>query len=180
MQETDDLDWKSELPPIKGLSQSDVPKDIAAIANAGGGMIIYGVEESQKAATGRKDTGEFAEGHERAYRSVAVSAISPPIFGSAIYRLSTDSRAVAVAILARVDGPHLICRNDFSARPFAMTQIPFGCANGRSKPFTERDSTNDGILPKPSMRSMTKPLQDLTQTSAHGSSESSARAFLPY
>lgn len=31
--ETDDLDWKAELPPIKGLSQTDVPKDIAAMAN---------------------------------------------------------------------------------------------------------------------------------------------------
>ena len=49
--ETDDLDWKSELPPIKGLSQTDVPKDIAAMANSGGGMIVYGVEEHGKAAT---------------------------------------------------------------------------------------------------------------------------------
>ena len=85
--ETDDLDWKSELPPIKSLSQTDVPKDIAAMANSGGGMIIYGVEENQKAATGRKDTGEFSEIHERAYRSVAVTAISPPVFGLGIHRL---------------------------------------------------------------------------------------------
>jgi len=26
-------------------------------------MIVYGVEEDQKAATGHKDTGELAEGH---------------------------------------------------------------------------------------------------------------------
>lgn len=117
VRETDDLDWKSELPPIKGLPQSDVPKDIAAMANAGGGMIIYGVEESQKAATGRKDAGEFTEGHERAYRSAAVSAISPPVFGLDIYRLGTDSRAVAVVIPASVDGPHLIYRNDYFGAP---------------------------------------------------------------
>ena len=41
--ETDDLDWKSELPPAKSLSQTDVPKDIATMANSGGGMIVYGV-----------------------------------------------------------------------------------------------------------------------------------------
>ncbi|CCQ18072.1 putative transcriptional regulator [Rhodococcus sp. AW25M09] len=32
--ETDDLDWKSELPPMKGLPQTDFPKDVAAIANS--------------------------------------------------------------------------------------------------------------------------------------------------
>tara|TARA_R110002051_G_scaffold60578_15_gene111107 strand:- start:6290 stop:6490 length:201 start_codon:yes stop_codon:yes gene_type:complete len=35
--ESDDLNWKSELPPIKNLSQTDVPKDIAAMANSGAG-----------------------------------------------------------------------------------------------------------------------------------------------
>lgn len=34
--ETNDLDWKSELPPAKGLPQTDFPKDIAAMANSGG------------------------------------------------------------------------------------------------------------------------------------------------
>ena len=88
--------------------QTDVPKDIAAMANSGGGMIVYGVEEDQKAATGRKDTGEFSEIHERAYRSVAVTAISPPVFGLGIHRLGTDRRSVAVVVPASVDGPHLL------------------------------------------------------------------------
>ena len=34
--ETDDLDWKSELPPAKGLPLTDFPKDVAAMANSGG------------------------------------------------------------------------------------------------------------------------------------------------
>jgi hypothetical protein len=41
--ETDDLDWKSKLPPTKGLSETDFPKDIAAMANSGGGH--WGDEE---------------------------------------------------------------------------------------------------------------------------------------
>lgn len=35
IRETDDLDWKSALPKAKDLSQSDVVKDIAAMANSG-------------------------------------------------------------------------------------------------------------------------------------------------
>lgn len=115
--ETDDLDWKSELPPVNGISQTDIPKDIAAMANSGGGMIVYGVEEVEKAATGRKDAGDFTERYERAYRSAAVTAISPPIFGLIIHRLGTDVRAVAVEVPASVDGPHLIYKNDLFGAP---------------------------------------------------------------
>ncbi|OLT41333.1 transcriptional regulator [Saccharomonospora sp. CUA-673] len=115
--ETDDLDWKSELPPTKNLAQTDVPKDIAAMANTGGGMIVYGIEEQNKAATGRKDTGELTEIHERTYRSVAVTAISPPVFGLEIHRLGNESRAVAVVVPASVDGPHLIYRGEYFGAP---------------------------------------------------------------
>lgn len=118
MVETDDLDWKSELPPTRNLHQTDVPKDIAAMANSGGGIIVYGVTESQKAATGRRDTGEFTEIHERALRSVAVTAISPPVFRLEIHRLGdADPRAVAVVIPASIDGPHLIYKNDYFGAP---------------------------------------------------------------
>lgn len=115
--ETDDLDWKSELPAVKGLPQGEVPKDVAAMANSGGGMIVYGVDEDQKAATGRKDTGDFTEGHERAFRSAAITAITPPVFGLEIYRLGDGPRAVAVVVPASVDGPHLIYRNEYFGAP---------------------------------------------------------------
>lgn len=115
--ETDDLDWKSEPPPTKNLADGDVPKDIAAMANSGGGMIVYGVTEAQKAATGRKDTGDFTENHERTYRRVAVTAITPPVFGLQVHRLGTDVRAVAVVVPASVDGPHLIFRGEYFGAP---------------------------------------------------------------
>lgn len=115
--ETDDLDWKSELPPTSNLSSTDVPKDIAAMANSGGGVIVYGVVEDQKAATGRKDTGEFTENHERTYRKVAVSAITPPVFGLEVHRLGSDPRAVAVVVPASVDGPHLIYKGEYFGAP---------------------------------------------------------------
>lgn len=118
VEETDDLDWKSELPPAKGLAQTDFPKDVAAMANASGGLIVYGVRESQKAATSRCDVGEFDEAYERSLRSAAITAISPPVFGLDVHRLGGEGRrAVVVEVPASVDGPHLIYRNEYFGAP---------------------------------------------------------------
>lgn len=116
--EAADLDWKAELPPAKGLSQTDFPKDVAAMANSGGGVIAFGVQETQKAATGRSDAGDCDEGYERALRAAAMSAISPPVFGLNVHRFGTvGRRAVVVEVLASVDGPHLIYKNHYFGAP---------------------------------------------------------------
>lgn len=116
--ETDGLDWKSELPAAKGIPQTDFPKDVAAMANSGGGVIVYGVREAQKAATERVDVGELDEAHERSLRSAAITAITPPVFGLNVLRLGTEgNRAVVVEVPASVDGPHLIYKNHYFAAP---------------------------------------------------------------
>lgn len=125
--ESDDLDWKSELPPTKGLSQTDFPKDVAAMANGAGGVIVYGVHETQKAATRRVDAGDFDESWERALRSAAITAISPPVFGLNVHRLGPEGgRAVVVEVPASVDGPHLIYRNEYFGHRFATTPTRCG------------------------------------------------------
>ncbi|GAA3717303.1 hypothetical protein GCM10022399_37400 [Terrabacter ginsenosidimutans] len=118
--ETQDLDWKKQLPPEQNLHQTDFPKDVAAMANSGGGVIVFGVTESSKKAEGRHDVGELSERHEKTLRAVAVSAISPPVFGLDIVRLGIDPRAVAVIVPAGVDGPHLIYRNDYFGAPIRV------------------------------------------------------------
>lgn len=113
-----DLDWKSTLPPAKGLPQTDFPKDVAAMANSGGGLIVFGVHESQKAATGRVDVGEVSEVYERSLHSAAITAISPPVFGLNVQCLGPEGkRAVVVEVPASIDGPHLIYRNDYFGAP---------------------------------------------------------------
>lgn len=88
------------------------------MANAGGGLIVYGIDEEQKAATERLDVGELSEQHERALRSVAVTAISPPVFGLEVHRLGEDgSRVVAVVVPDSQDGPHLIYRGEYFGAP---------------------------------------------------------------
>ena len=116
--ETDDLDWKASLPPTKRLNESDFPKDIAAMANSGGGVIVYGISEQEKKAAGRVDTGTMTEVHERSLRSVAVTAIVPPVFGLDIVQLGEEgNRCLAVVVPASADGPHLIYRNEYFGAP---------------------------------------------------------------
>ncbi|GIF64141.1 hypothetical protein Ais01nite_21760 [Asanoa ishikariensis] len=116
--ETDDLDWKRELPPMKGLPLTDFPKDVAAMANSGGGLIVYGVEEVQKAASGRVDVSDVDEKYERSLLSATITAISPPVFGVKVHRLSTGGkRAAVIEVPASVDGPHLIYKDQFFGAP---------------------------------------------------------------
>ena len=116
--ESADLDWKLKLHSQKGLAQTDFPKDVAAMANSGGGLIIYGVRESQKKAIERVDVEDFDENYERSLRSAAITAITPPVFGLNVIRLdSSDKCAVVVEVPASVDGPHLIYRGDYFGAP---------------------------------------------------------------
>lgn len=118
LHETDDLDWKSELPPLGAIPSSDFPKDVAAMANSGGGTLVFGVTEAHRAASGRKDTGELTEGYERGLRSAAVTAVSPPIFGLVVVQLGDPgNQCVVVVIPPSVDGPHLIYKKDYFGAP---------------------------------------------------------------
>lgn len=116
--ESDDLDWKTQLPAEKDLAHSDTVKDIAAMANSGGGLIVFGVDENQKKASQRTDAGEVTESYERTLRRVAVSGIHPPVFGLEVFRLGVEpTRALAVVVPASIDVPHLLYRGDYFGAP---------------------------------------------------------------
>ena len=113
LEETDDLDWKKDLPPAKGLTQTDFPKDVAAMANNGGGIIVYGIVERQKAAAERLDIGEVDELYQRTMRSAAVTAISPPVLGLGLHCLGDEGQqALGVVVPASTDVPHPIYWGD--------------------------------------------------------------------
>lgn len=106
--ESEGLDWKQKLPEVRSLSEGDVKKDIAAMANSGGGMIVYGVEESQARATGRCDAGACDERYESTYRRVAINKISPPVFGLKFDHLGDEKRGISIEIPASSNVPHLV------------------------------------------------------------------------
>ncbi|WP_150460426.1 AlbA family DNA-binding domain-containing protein [Nesterenkonia ebinurensis] len=116
--ETDDLDWKRELPQTKGLADTDLPKDIAAMANSGGGIIVYGAAERQKCAAERVNVDVFTEGQERTLRAAAYSAIVPPVMNLKIHRLDeSEPRAVVIEVPPSAEGPHLILKNQYFGAP---------------------------------------------------------------
>ncbi|MCD0445903.1 ATP-binding protein [Glycomyces sp. A-F 0318] len=109
LRETDDLDWKQRLPPMKGLAKTEFPKNVTAFANAGGGTIVYGVNEDNMAAKDRFDVGDCTEADIRTIRSVAASNIHPPILGLRVYCLDQSAkRAVMVVVPPSLDRPHMI------------------------------------------------------------------------
>jgi hypothetical protein len=116
--EADDLDWKDRAPAQRDLAQSDTVKDIAAMANSGGGLIVFGVEEIEKRATRRRDVGELGENYVRTLCRVAVSGIQPPVFNLDVRQLGAPgARALAVIVPASTDVRHLIYRNEYFGAP---------------------------------------------------------------
>lgn len=111
VQEGDRLDWKSALPPQKKLAESDLPKDVAAFANAAGGLLIYGVEESDGAATAIGGVSDFNENFERSIRDCVLRAISPPVYNVQIEHLADvegGKDVVVVTVPQSPEAPHLI------------------------------------------------------------------------
>lgn len=108
--ESDRVDWKKHLPVERDFKTSGIVKDIAAFANSGGGILVFGVDETQKAAAGRVDAGDLNESYERTIQAVSYSAISPPVLGVRSYKIPVagSNSLAAIVVPASVDGPHLI------------------------------------------------------------------------
>lgn len=118
VEEGDQLDWKSKLPEAKELAKGEFPKDVAAFANSGGGILVYGVKEDQRKATARVDVGEIDENYERTLRRVAVSNIHPPVFGLDVVPLGEPgNRVLAVVVPPSPEVPHMIYRGEYFGAP---------------------------------------------------------------
>lgn len=102
--ETADLDFKAKLDSRPTDPHSDVKKDLAAMANYGGGVIVYGIDELpdlKDRAGERTDVGEVTSGYEQAYMSVAVGHVVPPLFGVELHRVEDDGRNALVVVIPR-------------------------------------------------------------------------------
>ena len=122
--ERTDLDWKQQLPltapksepAAKQAQQSELAKDIAAMANSGGGMIVYGVKEAKGAGTSAAEAvvpvGVVDEDVTRDIRRVAGNLVYPPVVGLDLLPLAPEGRAtdgvLVMLVPDSVDRPHLV------------------------------------------------------------------------
>lgn len=120
IQESARLDWKAHLPLSaqrndKHKQQYELAKDIAAMANSGGGLIVYGVGE--KTVEGRTTAGQFTAGFkvtsddQKRIQQVAFSSIHPPVRDLEIRELRSDENphsVLALIIPESLDAPHLV------------------------------------------------------------------------
>lgn len=121
VEEQANLDWKTNLPLTATETQArqgqgmELAKDIAAMANSGGGVIVYGVKEREgntSAAGEIKPVGAIGETDLRNIRQVANSLIYPPVTGLDLIRLAPEEDAESGVLVAIVnpslDVPHLL------------------------------------------------------------------------
>lgn len=124
VQERPDLDWKQQLPltssnenrEAKHHQQLELAKDIAAMANSGGGMIVYGVAETRQSGTSAADhieaVGPIDEGTFRTIRQVAGNLVYPPVTGLQLLQLTSadhpDNAVLAMLVPDSLETPHLV------------------------------------------------------------------------
>lgn len=112
--EADDLEWKQALPfhDREGRWQDEWAKDVAAMANTGGGCIVYGVAEEPGtgAASALVDVGPIAEDDvQKRLRPTAAALIHPLVSGLRLIPVTDGSRqALVVLVPDSPDVPHML------------------------------------------------------------------------
>ncbi|MCV7576762.1 ATP-binding protein [Micrococcus luteus] len=118
LEEDEQLDWKVQLPfagepkgPELEAKTRELAKDVAAMANGDGGVIIYGVQEH------RSDTpmaivsvGEVSESQEQQIRRAVLAHTYPPVSGVQFEHVRWDDgrQVMALHVPASPEAPHLI------------------------------------------------------------------------
>lgn len=109
VEETADLDWKSALYDTRKPNwQDEAAKDVAAMANSGGGWIVFGVAEDGEAngASGIAPVEWNATEQQRLLRA-AYTRIGPPVLGLEFFPLDVDGgKVVLLRVPDSSDAPH--------------------------------------------------------------------------
>ena len=111
LQESDCLDWKRDLYSHKSTGekkpgkpwQDEAAKDIAAMANSGGGWIFFGVQEEEKTGKAQEiHPIDWDSSEEQKLYQTAWNRIQPPVMGIDFFPIADNDGKVVLAM--RVPG----------------------------------------------------------------------------
>lgn len=116
--ESDALDWKRDLPVRASQQVIEFAKDVAAMANTRGGLIVYGVQEyADRSSRAEKIAAVETNDHLRqALSTHAYNQVHPLVGGLEVVGLDapdTPGKGVlVVSVPASPDAPHIIGKDD--------------------------------------------------------------------
>ena len=118
VEETGDLDWKRVAYDSRRPGwDEEAAKDIAAMANSGGGWIVFGIEEDgdKNAASKIVPISWSATDQQRILRA-AYAKIGPPVVGLDFHEVPCGSEGGGSVVMMRVpdsaDAPHFARKGD--------------------------------------------------------------------
>ena len=111
VEESQDLDFKREIPDAKHASQRDFLRDVCAFANSGGGVIVFGIDEQPEGIAGKITpiNGEQVDQDILRLQNSIFSTIQPrPRVNIVPVNNGQGKAVVLLRIAAGLTGPHSV------------------------------------------------------------------------
>lgn len=120
VREADDLDWKRALPPSDEKQRKEFAKDVAAMANTRGGLIVFGVTEENEEATGFLSVAN-GERERQQLRAIVARWVRPLVSGITMEPLDDadgERSLLVVSVPSSPDAPHVWGEQNQMGVPF--------------------------------------------------------------
>lgn len=121
LEEREDLDFKRGAPPKDRVAGSDIVKDIAAMANSGGGMLLFGVTDEASRAADFKSVSEdcLADDYAKTLLTAARTKIDPPVLDVEVRPIRGESgSALAIVVGPSFSAPHFQSNDNGFRAPY--------------------------------------------------------------
>lgn len=116
VREETDLDWKQVIYSSRNRKWRDeFAKDVAAMANSGGGWIVFGVADDGDDRAACIEGVEWSSGERQRLLTAAYNAVSPPLTGLRFHPVSDEGNRRTVVLMEVPDSderPHFARRQD--------------------------------------------------------------------
>lgn len=122
VEEAADLDFKQILPIGKGEWRDEAAKDFAAMANSGGGVVLYGIAEERGRGTAKKiEPITVDEVHIRSLTQIAYALVHPPLMDIQPVKIAhpqqPDRSVLAMVVPPSVELPHMYWKKEAFLAP---------------------------------------------------------------